>query len=99
MTDDDAKRQNEALQQLLDKINNEEEIPWGKQFINACMLHPTKNEDGDIEDVSTVDCVLHFFSCGWKLLFAIVPPPHMANGIPCFIVAISFIGVVTYVVG
>ena len=30
------------------KIEAEEEASWGQQFVNACMLHPTKNEDGEI---------------------------------------------------
>lgn len=63
------------------------------------MLHPTKSEDGVIEDISGVDAVLHFLSIGWKFIFAACPPPHMCGGWACFIVAISFIGVITYIVG
>jgi len=63
------------------------------------MLHPTKNEDGQIEDISGVDAVLHFFSIGWKFLFALCPPPHIWGGWACFVVAITFIGAITYVVG
>ena len=63
------------------------------------MLHPTRNEDGDIENVSGIDATLHFFAVGWKVLFAIVPPPHYWGGWACFIVALSLIGVVTAVVG
>ena len=63
------------------------------------MLHPTKNEDGVIEDIGGLDAVLHFLSIGWKFLFAACPPPHMLGGWACFLVAISFIGGITYVVG
>ena len=63
------------------------------------MLHPTKNEDGEIEDISAIDAVLHFLSIGWKVLFALCPPPHWGSGIPCFVAAIIFVGLLTAVVG
>lgn len=62
------------------------------------MLHPTKNEDGDIEDVSGFSAFIHFATIGWKLLFAIVPPPHYWGGWACFIGALSTIGGVVVVV-
>lgn len=99
VTDAQKKKQSDSLQQLLDKINREENITWKQQFINACMLHPTKNEDGVIEDIGGFDAVLHFLSIGWKFLFAACPPPHKAGGWACFIVAICFIGGITYIVG
>jgi solute carrier family 8 (sodium/calcium exchanger) len=63
------------------------------------MLHPTRNEEGEIENVSGVDATLHFFAVGWKVLFAVVPPPHYCGGWACFIAALALIGVVTAVVG
>jgi solute carrier family 8 (sodium/calcium exchanger) len=63
------------------------------------MLHPSKNEDGDIVDVEPMEAFIHFACIGWKLLFAIVPPPHYAGGWACFGGALSMIGVCTYVVG
>lgn len=63
------------------------------------MLHPTKEENGEIKDVSCGDAVLHFLSIGWKVLFAIAcPPPYMGGGYPCLILGITCIGFVTYVV-
>lgn len=99
VTDSDQKRQNEALQQLLERINREEQITWGQQFLEATMLHPTKNEDGEIEDITAVDAILHFLSIGWKVLFACCPPPHWGGGIPCFLASIAFIGALTAIVG
>ena len=63
------------------------------------MLHPSKNEDGDITDVSAGEAILHFLAVGWKVLFALCPPAHYGKGVPCFFVALAFIGVVTAVVG
>jgi Ca2+/Na+ antiporter len=45
-----------------------------------------------------MDGVLHISFIFWKLAFAIVPPPHMANGYPCFFISLVMIGVVTAIV-
>ena len=99
ITDVETKKKTEALAQLLRKIEDEESTTWGSQFITACMLHPTKNEDGEISDIEGMDGVLHLINIGWKVLFAFVPPPHMAGGWACFFSSLAMIGGVTYVVG
>lgn len=99
VTDVENKKKQDALAQLMQKIKEEHEQTWGGQFVTACMCHPTKNEDGDIVDVEPMDAFIHFACIGWKLLFAIVPPPHMMGGWACFIGALSMIGVCTFVVG
>ena len=64
------------------------------------MLHPTKNEDGDIEDVEAFDAFIHFASIFWKLIyFSACPPPHYAGGWACFMASLTCIGIATYVVG
>lgn len=63
------------------------------------MLHPTKNEDGEIEDISGSDAFLHLACIGWKIFFSFIPPPHYGGGLPCFVISLAFIGIVTYVVG
>jgi solute carrier family 8 (sodium/calcium exchanger) len=74
-------------------------MTWGKQFIQACMLHPTKNAEGEIEEISTMDAIFHLGTIGWKLLFSFVPPAHVGGGWPCFWVSLVFIGMVTAIVG
>jgi solute carrier family 8 (sodium/calcium exchanger) len=63
------------------------------------MLHPTKGEEGEIIDIDYMDAVLHFLTIGWKLFFSFIPPAHYGGGVPCFVMALAFIGIVTYVVG
>jgi solute carrier family 8 (sodium/calcium exchanger) len=63
------------------------------------MLHPTKNEDGEIEEIGCADAVFHFLAIGWKVFFALTPPPHIGGGWVAFGVALSFIGIVTAIVG
>jgi len=83
----------------LKKIENEEETPWGQQFVNACMLHPSKDEEGEINDIEPVEAFMHLITIGWKLIFSIVPPPHYGGGWVCFMAALAVIGIVTAVVG
>jgi len=63
------------------------------------MLHPQKNEEGEITDISNMEVFLHLVCIGWKLIFAIIPPPHYAGGWACFMAALAMIGIVTYIVG
>ena len=63
------------------------------------MLHPTKNEDGDVNDITFTEGFLHFSCIGWKLIFSFIPPAHMGGGWPCFVISLCMIGAVTYVVG
>lgn len=99
MTDAEKKKQAEALNQLMDRIEREEKITWSQQFLQATYLHPQKNEDGVIEDITGGEALLHFFSIGWKVLFALCPPPHKGGGLPCFVGSICFIGALTAIVG
>lgn len=65
------------------------------------MLGPQINpEDGFIvEEVSMSEALFHFACIGWKLLFATVPPSRMKGGWPTFIIGLTYIGVITTVVG
>ena len=62
------------------------------------MLHPTKNEDGEIVDFEVMDGAVHFICIGWKLLFSIVPPAHYAHGWATFFASLAMIGFVTWLV-
>lgn len=48
VTDAESKKKQEALAQLLKKIQNEEETTWYSQFVKACMLHANKDDEGEI---------------------------------------------------
>ena len=86
------------LAQLLAKVEDEEATTWGSQFVKACMLHPTKNERDEIEDVACMDAFIHWLTIGWKLFYSFIPPPHLGGGWPCFVVGLVFIGITTYAV-
>lgn len=63
------------------------------------MLHPTKGEDGEIEDIETFDAILHFLCIGWKMFYSLIPPPHLYGGFPCFLISLAMIGLTTYIIG
>lgn len=46
-----------------------------------------------------MEVFLHLVCIAWKLVFAIIPPPHYCGGWACFIIALAMIGIVTYIVG
>lgn len=64
----------------------------------SVMLHPSKDDEGNIEEVSNSDALLHFVSVFWKVLFSLCPPPHYGGGFPCFVIALVFIGLCTLIV-
>lgn len=63
------------------------------------MLHPTKDEEGEIQDIEFFDGFMHLITIGWKLFFSLIPPPHYLGGWACFVISLCFIGIVTAVVG
>lgn len=62
------------------------------------MLSPQRNEDGSIDEISGAEAAMHFSAIGWKVLFACIPPPHMAGGWLAFGISLAFIGIVTAIV-
>ena len=63
------------------------------------MLGPSIDEEGNLEEISAFEAFFHFFSIGWKVLFAFIPPTKLMGGWLNFIVSLTFIGLVTAVVG
>jgi solute carrier family 8 (sodium/calcium exchanger) len=69
---------------------------WAEQFTSAIYVNGSKEDQAG---ASCFDCVLHAFNFPWKIIFALVPPTDFGGGWVCFIVALSFIGGVTAIVG
>jgi Ca2+/Na+ antiporter len=55
--------------------------------------------DDDENEPAAIDYFLHFLAIFWKVLFALVPPPSLGGGWPCFFIALVFIGGLTAVIG
>lgn len=72
---------------------------WGYQFMIAIQLGPTITEDGLVDDVTCGEAVYHIFAVPWRVLFATIPPTHYWGGWASFCIALSWIGVVTFLVG
>jgi solute carrier family 8 (sodium/calcium exchanger) len=84
---------------LLEYFMSEQKPGWGSQFRKAIMLGPQIEENMIIDEVTLSEAVGHFLTMTWKILFACVPPTHWGGGWPAFMIALSFIGGVTAVVG
>ncbi|KAI1288400.1 Sodium/calcium exchanger 3 [Halotydeus destructor] len=82
---------------------------WRDQFIEAITVSGGDDDEGgegedeegeaDEKMPSCSDYVMHFITLFWKIMFAFVPPPEMANGWLCFVFAIIGIGALTAVIG
>ena len=83
----------------MQKMEDEEEISWGRQFVIACELYPKKDDEGELQEVEGSDAFWHFTLIGWKVFYSLIPPPHYGGGLPCFGVALAFIGITTAIVG
>ena len=56
-------------------------------------------EENSMEDVTYWDAFSHFCSITWKVIFATIPPKDIWGGYPAFVIALSWIGFVTAIVG
>merc|ERR1711992_24739 len=54
---------------------------------------------GDVAGATNMDYLLHMLTFPFKLVFAIIPPPGMAGGYPCFLLSLAMIGLIVIVVG
>jgi solute carrier family 8 (sodium/calcium exchanger) len=85
--------------QMIEFFVEQNDETWLGQFKKAIILTPSINEEDEIDYVTGSECAMHFASIGWKVFFAIVPPPNYKKGWVTFVVALSFIGLVTAIVG
>uniref|UniRef100_T1JBM0 Calx-beta domain-containing protein n=1 Tax=Strigamia maritima TaxID=126957 RepID=T1JBM0_STRMM len=77
----------------MDLIRVESET-WAQQFKSAMVPN-----GGDLENATWTDYVLHLLTFGWKVLFALVPPPSLLGGWLCFAFSLGMIGLLTAIVG
>jgi solute carrier family 8 (sodium/calcium exchanger) len=85
---------------LLEFYLSQKEDTWGGLFKKAVSLGPQIDQDDlIINDVSMSEALTHFVSITWKVAFAFVPPPNYWKGKAAFIVALTFIGICTAIVG
>jgi len=73
------------------RVHNE---TWAQQFKDAMVVN-----GGDVENASTGDYVMHLITFGFKLIFAVIPPPGLLGGWPCFFVSLAMIGLIVIIVG
>jgi len=73
------------------RVQNE---TWAQQLKDAMVVN-----GGDLENATRGDYVMHFLTFGFKLIFALIPPPGMMGGWLCFIVSLIMIGLLVIIVG
>ena len=98
VSDEEKKKKEEAFEQLIRKILNEDDKDWIDQFVDACKLQPQRDEDGELQEVEGYDAFVHFATIGWKVFYAFIPPAYYCGGWPCFVISLVFIGITTAIV-
>lgn len=78
---------------------NLDKLVIGKESYKQQFSEALSVNGGNIDDAETLDFVLHFLTFGWKVVFACVPPAHIAGGWLCFSVALFAIAIVTALIG
>ena len=96
----DLEKEEDDKQKLIEYYLSQSDPTWGQQFKMAVMLGPSIDEDNiTLEDVTLGEALTHFCSIGWKYIFALIPPPSYWSGSACFFISLTFIGLVTAIVG
>ncbi|KAI0228381.1 Sodium/calcium exchanger 3 [Lamellibrachia satsuma] len=71
-----------------------ESTTWGIQVSNALNVN-----GANLDTATTMDYIMHVLTFGWKLIFAMIPPPTIWGGWLAFIVALIMIGLLTAIIG
>ena len=101
VSDERADNVNTLVDRILDNRSISEGsymAEWVQQFRDAVIPGRELDEEGEPQPLQWSNIFAHYISITWKLLFAIVPPPEMYSGAPCFIVSLIMIGGLTYFV-
>ena len=77
----------------LDKLRVHNET-YAQQFKDAMIVN-----GGDVENATNLDYLMHMITFPFKLAFAVIPPPGVLGGYPCFFISLAIIGLIVIVVG
>lgn len=93
-------KEQEQKSKLMGYFLESQQISYMQQFLEACKCGPQiDNDDLIVNEVTLGEAMFHFATIGWKVLFASIPPSHYGKGSAAFVVALTYIGLVTMFVG
>eukprot|EP00929_Paragymnodinium_shiwhaense_P030752 TRINITY_DN17373_c0_g1_i1.p1 TRINITY_DN17373_c0_g1~~TRINITY_DN17373_c0_g1_i1.p1 ORF type:complete len:939 (+),score=241.48 TRINITY_DN17373_c0_g1_i1:62-2878(+) len=84
------------LRRGLEAAFEELRLEWQEQFSTAFYCNGSPKEQAES---SWMDWVFHCVSLSFRVVFALIPPPSILGGWPCFWCALGMVGLVTAVVG
>ncbi len=67
---------------------------WKSQIQDALTVN-----GGNVEDATSFDYFMHFFTFTWKVIFSIIPPASLFGGWLCFGSSLAMIGLLTAFIG
>jgi len=96
---EDVKKEKDEHAKMVQYFIQSQQPDWLSQFRTAVELGPMIDDENMIlDDVTLYEAFVHFVCIGWKVIFALVPPAKMGGGLPCFVIALCFIGAITAIV-
>ncbi|KAL8606727.1 hypothetical protein ACOMHN_018761 [Nucella lapillus] len=87
----------ERVGDILDE-EEEEEVTWGGQFVQAMTVAPEKDDEGNEIKPKWNHYLMHFLTFFWKVFCALIPPTSVWGAWPSFAISLIFIGIMTTVV-
>jgi solute carrier family 8 (sodium/calcium exchanger) len=101
VNDDKTKGYVDAIQSHLELVMDGHRVGTSNyfdQFVQAFYTNGSKEEAQEVPFFS-MDFLLHVLNFPWKMMFALIPPTDFLDGKICFVSSLSFIGLVTALVG
>ena len=83
------------FREMIKRVQLQERMTWWQQILSSVTLHPTKNAEGLIVEVSSAEALIYIVTIAWKVLSNVCPPAHFANGWACLFISLVMIGGLT----
>lgn len=83
---------------MIENVKRHEKPTYVQNIINTMMFHPVKNAKGEIVNINMFEGFMQVLVYFWKAISCICPPVHFAWGYPCFLMALTLIGLTTFVI-
>jgi solute carrier family 8 (sodium/calcium exchanger) len=99
--DEENRKKIASLHKMITDVFDSEEVKigresWQEQFISALYVNGSEE---DQREAGVTDWIFHILSLPFKVIFAFTPPPVFLGGWAAFFVSLTFIGVLTGIVG
>ncbi|KAL3648045.1 hypothetical protein CASFOL_009013 [Castilleja foliolosa] len=97
LSSSDITEPSDEYHEEIPKIDNLLAI-WKQQFFDACVLESPQSKKSNNKCLRTAKAFWELLLAPWRVLFAFIPPCHIAHGWVSFILSLIFISGIAYIV-